>query len=168
MVFSSFESKNKRKERRVLTFLLPLSHLGWSNPLAFSSPHSLNSSRCCNVELSTFLKPCVTKLCVTQARELYWAFEMQWARNVVKEVGGGRGRQEGGKVGRRGNFRGRKGGWKIPRQGKRMGFWFVPKTTWMASSSIRALVATGSFQPKNLTLNHQLLPSKECTHPTLI
>jgi len=29
---------------------------------------------------------------------------------VVKEVGGGRGRQEGGKVGRRGNFRGRKGG----------------------------------------------------------
>jgi hypothetical protein len=33
-----------------------LLHLGWSTLLAFSSPHSFN------VELFTFLKPCVSRL----------------------------------------------------------------------------------------------------------
>jgi hypothetical protein len=31
-------------------------HLGWNAPLVFSSPHSFN------VEFSTFLKPCVSRL----------------------------------------------------------------------------------------------------------
>ncbi len=71
-----------------------------------------------------------------------------------------------GEVGRRGKFWGREGGWKIPVPGKRMGFWFIPKTAWTASSSTGALLAAGSLQPKNLTLNRQLLPSKQCTRPT--
>jgi hypothetical protein len=42
--------------------------LGWSTPLAFSSPDSFN------VELSTFFKPCVyisSKLYATQTHELF-------------------------------------------------------------------------------------------------
>jgi hypothetical protein len=48
-----------------------------------------------------------SKLCATQAQELSRALEMEWARNEVREVGGG-------KVGRRGKFWGREGGWKFP------------------------------------------------------
>jgi hypothetical protein len=77
--------KKKCKEGKALIFLLLLLHLGRSAPLAFSSPHSFN------VELSTFVKPCVyisSKLCATQARELSPALEMEWVRNEVREVGG--------------------------------------------------------------------------------
>ncbi len=48
--------KKKCREGRELTFLFSLLHLGWSAPLDFSSPHSFN------IELSTFLKPCVSRL----------------------------------------------------------------------------------------------------------
>ncbi len=41
--------EKKCKERRECTFLLSFVHLGWSAPLAISSPHSFT------VELSTFL-----------------------------------------------------------------------------------------------------------------
>jgi hypothetical protein len=69
--------------------------------------------------------------------------EMEWVGNEVKEVGGGAG------VGRRGKFWGREGGWKIPRQGKRMCFWFIPKTAWTVWSWIGALVVAGSLQPSS-------------------
>jgi hypothetical protein len=139
---SFFSSKKKKcRERRELTFLLLLLHLGWSAPLAFSSPCSFN------VELSTFLKPCVSCLleimCYSslttllssgvskKCRELSWALE--WAGNEVKEVGGG-------------NFGAQKG-LKNPCVGK-MSFWFIPKMAWTASSWTGALVPAG---PLHLT-----------------
>ncbi len=97
----------------------------WS--FALSSPSSFN------VELCTFLKPCVMKLCGAKVREFYWTLKMEWAGNEVREVG------------RRVRFWAREGGWKIPGQGKRMGFWFICKTAWMASYST-ALVAAGPLQ----------------------
>ncbi len=57
---------------RELPFLLSLPQ-GWSAPLGFSS------SRSC--------KLCVVKLYAAQARELYKALELDWAGNVVREVG---------------------------------------------------------------------------------
>jgi hypothetical protein len=72
--FSSKREKNTKKrkkkcrERRELTFLLLFLHLGGSTLLAFSSPCSFN------VELSTFLKPCVSclleVLCYSNSRAL--------------------------------------------------------------------------------------------------
>ncbi len=85
------EKKKKCREGNLLSLL----HLGWSTPLVFSSSDSFN------VELSTFLKPCVyisSKLYATQAHELFKALEMEWAGNEVREVGGRRaevGRREG-------------------------------------------------------------------------
>jgi hypothetical protein len=52
-----------------------------------------------------------------------------------------------GEGGRRGKFWGREEGWKILGQGKRMCFWFIPKTAWTTSSWTGALVAAGSLQP---------------------
>ncbi len=49
------EEKNCR-ERKELSFLLLLLHLGWNITLFFSSPHSFNN------ELSTFFNPCVSHL----------------------------------------------------------------------------------------------------------
>jgi hypothetical protein len=48
--------EKKCKEGRELTYLFLLLHLGWNSLLAFSSPHSFN------IELYTFLKPCVSRL----------------------------------------------------------------------------------------------------------
>ncbi len=98
-----------------------------------------------------------SKLYATQARELSWALEMEWARNEVKEVGRG-------EVGRRGKFWGREGGWKIPGQGKRMCFWFIPKTAWTASSWTGALVAAGSVQPNKLSVLSPALPKLVQNH----
>jgi hypothetical protein len=53
-------------------------------------------------------------------------------------------------VGRRGKLWGKEESWKNLGQGKRMCFWFIPKTPWIASSWIGALVVVGSFQPMNL------------------
>jgi hypothetical protein len=80
------------------------------------------------------------KLYATQAWEFSQALEMEWARNKVMKVGQG-------EVGRRGKSWGREGGWKIPGQGKRMCFWFIPKTAWTASSWTGALVATDWLPP---------------------
>jgi hypothetical protein len=63
-----------------------------------------------------------------------------------------------GEGGRRGKFWGREGGWKIPRQGKRMCFWFIPKTLWMASSWTSALVVDVSLQPRKTSISN-LLPA---------
>ncbi len=53
-----------------------------------------------------------------------------------------------GEVGRREIFWGREEAKKINNFGQgRMCFWFIPKTTSMASSSIGALVFIGSLQP---------------------
>jgi hypothetical protein len=75
-------------QRKEGAYLLSLLHLGWSTPLVFSSPHSFN------VELSTFLKPCVSHLfqssMLFQAWELFRTLEMEWVGNEVREVGGGR------------------------------------------------------------------------------
>jgi hypothetical protein len=63
-------------------------------------------------------------------------------------------------VGRKGNFWGKEGGWKILGQGKRMCFWFIPKTAWTASSWTSALEATSSLQPCSYNLDlswHQLV-----------
>ncbi len=96
--------KKKCKERREITFFLL--HLGWNTPFAFASSHSFN------VELSTFLKPCVSclleALCYSSSGAL-----------PSSEDGVGRKWGEGG---RRGKFWGKEGGWKIPGQGKRMCF----------------------------------------------
>jgi len=48
--------KKKCREKKELTFFLPLLSLGWSTPLPFPSPCSFN------VELSTFFKLCVSCL----------------------------------------------------------------------------------------------------------
>jgi hypothetical protein len=77
------------------------------------------------------------KLYAIQARELFWVLEMERAGNEVREVG------------RRGKFWGWKRGWKILGHGKRMCFWFIPKTTWTATSWTGALVVVGSLQPNN-------------------
>jgi len=53
-------------------------------------------------------------------------------------------------VGRRGKLWGKEDSWKNLGQGKRMCFWFIPKTPWTTSSLIGALVVVGSFQPMNL------------------
>jgi hypothetical protein len=90
-------------------------HLGWNTPLAFSS------SRSFNVELSTFLKPCVS--CLLEVQELSQALEMKWAWNEVREVG----RKE--VVGRRLKFWGREGGWKIPWAGEEDVFLVHPQNS---------------------------------------
>jgi hypothetical protein len=80
----------------------------------------------------------------------------KWGEGVGRgEVG----RRGGVKVGRRDKFWGWKGGWKIPGQGKRMCFWFIPKTAWTASSWTGALLAAGSLQPKPGTPSAQVLTS---------
>jgi hypothetical protein len=67
-------------------------HLGWNAPLAFSSPHSFN------IELSTFLKPCVSRfleaLCYSSSKVL------PSSRNRVIRKWGEGGRR--GELGRRG------------------------------------------------------------------
>jgi hypothetical protein len=94
----------KAKEGRELTFLLMLLHLGWNTALAFSSPCSFN------VELCTFLKPCVSCLFKVLSYSSSGALAMEWGGNETREVG------------RRENFWGREGGWKLRRQRKRMCF----------------------------------------------
>jgi len=105
------QKKIKCKERRELTFLLLLLHLGWSIPLTFPSPHSFN------VELSTFFKFCVSHffevLCYSSLRVISSfgdGMSRKWSeRGRIAEVG----RRRGGEVGRRGKFWGREGGWKL-------------------------------------------------------
>jgi hypothetical protein len=87
--------------------------LGWNTPLAFSSPHSFN------IELSTFLKPCVSclleTLCYSSSRALSSSgdgMSKKWSEGGRRGEVSRRGERE---VGRRGNFWGKEGGWKIPR-----------------------------------------------------
>jgi hypothetical protein len=65
--------KKKCKEGKGLSFLFRF--YIWDEALLLPSPlhipSTLSSSCSLNIELSTFLKPCVLKLCAIQARELY-------------------------------------------------------------------------------------------------
>jgi hypothetical protein len=133
-------------------------HLGWSAHFAFFSPHSFN------VELFTFLKPCVSHLlealCYSSSGALLSSRDRvseKWGEGRRGDIG-----RRGAEVGRRGKFWGREGGSKIPGQGKRMCFWFIHKTAWRASSWTGALVAAGSLQPPIFTLSwgpcHSLSP----------
>jgi hypothetical protein len=77
--------------------------LGWNVPFAFSSPHSFD------VELSTFLKLCVSHfleaLCYSNSKALSsFGDGMNWKWSEGGRIG---------EVGRRGNFWGKKGGWKF-------------------------------------------------------
>jgi hypothetical protein len=107
----------------LFSMFLQLLRLGWNIPLAFF-PRSFN------IELSTFLKPCVSHLLKV----------LRYSRlGALLSFGNGMRRkwsEEGrkGEVGRREKNWGRKGGWKILGQGKRMCFWFIPEIVWMASS----------------------------------
>jgi len=73
--FQAKEKKEKHKEKkkklqkgREITFLFSILHLGSRARLTFSSSHSFN------IELSTFLKPCVSHLlkalCYSSSRAL--------------------------------------------------------------------------------------------------
>jgi hypothetical protein len=118
-----------RREETYLFF--SFLHLGWSVVLTFSFLCSFN------IELSTFLKPCVSRLLEAMCYSSLGAL-LSYGDGMNVKWGEG---------GRRGKFWDREGGWKIPRQGKRMCFWFIPKMAWMASSWNGTLVAVGSFQP---------------------
>jgi hypothetical protein len=86
--------KNKCKEGRELTFLPLLLRLWWSAPLAFSSPRSFN------IELSTFLKPCILGLLKVLS---YSSLEaLSSSGDGVRRKWGEGGRR--GEVGRRGKF----------------------------------------------------------------
>ncbi len=115
--------KKKCREGKELTFLLLLLHLGWTTPLAFSSPRSFN------VGLSTFMSPWSSVLFKLKnslcSRD---GISEKWSEGGTREVRRGGGRQEG-------KFWGGDGDWKILVQGKIMCFWFIPKIVWMASSS---------------------------------
>jgi hypothetical protein len=67
--FSSQKKKNiekKRMQRREGTYLSSLSFaFGMKRSTCVDFPRSFN------VELPTFLKPCVAKFCATQAHEFY-------------------------------------------------------------------------------------------------
>jgi hypothetical protein len=63
--------KKKCRQGRELTFLLSILHLGCSALLAFSFPHSFN------VELSTFLKPCASRLLEALCYSSLGALEME-------------------------------------------------------------------------------------------
>jgi hypothetical protein len=95
--------KKKFREGRELTFLLSLMCLGWNTPFTFSSPCSFN------VELSTFLKPCV--LCLLEALSYSSWGALPSSSDGMSGKWGEGGRR--GEVGRRGKFWGRKEGWKI-------------------------------------------------------
>ncbi len=126
------KKQKKCKEGKELTFLFSLLRLGWSALFALSFSHSFN------IELSNFLKPfvpCLLKALSYSNSGALPSFAMEWVGNEVREVGGGYER------GMRGKFWGREEGWNIPGQGKRMCFWFIPKTASRASSWTGALVA---------------------------
>jgi hypothetical protein len=63
----TIEKKKKCKERKELTYLLPLLHLGWNTPLAFSSPHIPSTLSSPPLSLVFHIS---LKLCATQAQEL--------------------------------------------------------------------------------------------------
>ncbi len=138
--FSSRKKKKKNTEKKkckegwglILPFLLL--HLGWSAPLAFSSPHPFN------VEFFMFLE--------------YWALHLSQAlcrktlcyssSGALLSFGDGMSKKWG-EGGRRGKFWGKEGSWKIPGERKSMCFLFIPKTVSMTSSSTGALVVVGSL-----------------------
>jgi len=111
----------------------------------FGMKHSscLLFSNSFNVELSTFLKPFVSKLCATQGRELSLVLEM----GMSGKWGEGGRRGEAGRREVGGEIFGVEKGPENLWAGKRMCFWFIPKMAWTASSSIGALVVVGLLQP---------------------
>ncbi len=113
----NIEKKKKCKEGRELTFLLMLVRLGWSAPLAFSSPRSFN------VELSSFLKPCV--LCLLKVLSYSSLGALPSFVNEMRKKWGEGGRRE--EVDRRGKFWGKEGAEKSLGKGRGCVFSSSPK-----------------------------------------
>ncbi len=126
------ENKKNAKKGKSLPFFFRF--YVWDEVLFLLCPFHIPSTLSFPIS-SSLLSRVSSKLWATQAQELSQALAMEWAGNEVREVGGGYER------GMRGKFWGREEGWNIPGQGKRMCFWFIPKTASRASSRTGALVA---------------------------
>jgi hypothetical protein len=134
------------------------SSLGWSTPFAFSFPHSFN------IELFTFLKPCVSRLLEALCYSSSGAFPSSGDEMRGKWVKGSRrvevGRRGGGST-EEGKILGQRRGLKNPWAGEENVF-----LAWTASSWTGALVAAGSLQSLNCTsLPDQRVPRWKRTVP---